>query len=121
MPSLDNDSANPGRCSQRECHISGFDVEFTGSAEGVTGVITDSCNQVTECRMAKAILSKALIELLTDEDVEIPEAPCSGPSCCDGVYGAEYTFATNTVFFEVAGLGAVNTTITVTPPFGTVN
>lgn len=121
MASLDNGSSNPTRCSLRECHIESFDVEVTAGTDVVTAVITDPCNQVTECRMAKSILSDALSQWLVDEGVTITN-PCKIGACCDGVYGADYVVATNSVSLVVTGTtpaGAV--TYTVVPPFATVN
>lgn len=119
--SLDNGSNNPSRCSKRECHITGFDVTVTPGTNTVSAVIVDPCNQITECRMAKAILTSALTEFFADEDLTLPDGACKS-NCCDGIYGAEYVVATNTVTLAFTGIVAgAPVTYEVTPPFGVVN
>lgn len=120
MP-LDNGSLNPGRCAKRECHITSFDVTITPAEDSLTAVIVDPCNQITECRMAKAILTQAITEYLEDNDIALPDGDCKF-ACCDGIYGAEYIVATNTATLAIEGVSAgVDVTVEVFPPFGVVN
>jgi hypothetical protein len=119
--SLNNGSSNPSRCSKVECYISSFDVVITPGTNTLTAVITDTCNQVTECRMMKAILSKAISEYLEDEEIDLPDGNCKF-NCCDGIYGVNYVVNTLTATLDITGVSSGDpVTYEVTPPFYVVN
>ena len=117
MASLDNGSAHPSKCSKVECFISSFVVTITPANGSLTAVITDTCNQITECRMMNAVLSKAISEYLADEDITPTDGDCKF-GCCNGLYGVSYVLATLTATYEHADITAgAPVEYEVVPPF----
>lgn len=115
--SLNNGSPNPARCSKRECHISSFDVTITPATNSLTAVISDPCNQVTEVKMMKAIISAAIEDYAADEGLTIPADDC-WTNCCNGIADVVYTFGTLTGTYALTGVVAGGDVVyEVTPPF----
>ena len=120
MPSLDNGSSSPARCSKRECHIDSFTVSVDPETNSLILSMTDACNQMTSIRMFKSVISAAIVEYAADEEITIPADTC-WTNCCDGLPNVVYTFGDLTATYALTGVvagEAVNYVIE--PPFHSV-
>jgi hypothetical protein len=90
---------NASRCSNRECHISGYTVVGSENGGVVTFVIQDPCNTLTSQRLMKLVFQKAYNMFIAAN--ELTGSSCEGNCECPfGPAGADFYFATKTMTFE---------------------
>lgn len=120
MPSLDNGSPSPARCSKRECHLDSFTVSVDPETDLLLLSMTDPCNQMVSPRMFKAVISSAIKEYAEDEGLTIPADDC-WTRCCDGLPNVEYVFGSLTASYALTGVVAgAAVDYVIEPPFHSV-